>query len=225
MTRRVVVLVSGADSEILLAELLAEGWTVLPLYVRCGFRWEGPELAGLRRVLRLLRGPRLGRLAVVSAPMRAQLGGHWSLTGRGVPGARAAWTSVYLPGRNAVLLTEAWLRAAGAGAQAVAIGSLKGNPFPDASPRFRRAIEKALNLGLATRVRLMAPYARLTKLQVLRRARAFRPELAFSCLAPRAGEPCGRCNKCGELSQALRRFRAEGRPSSPRSPRRRRPGR
>jgi 7-cyano-7-deazaguanine synthase in queuosine biosynthesis len=220
----VVVLSSGPDSEALIAELLAAGWEVLPLYVRCGFRWEAPELSRLRRVLRGLKSRRLAPLAVVAAPMGAPLRGHWSLTGRGVPDRHAAWDSVYLPGRNAVLLTEAWILAVRARARAVAIGSLKGNPFPDATPAFRRAMARALNLGLSARVSLLAPYARLTKLQVLRRARRFRQDLAFSCLSPRRGRPCGRCSKCGELSAALGRLRAEARPSSPRARRRRRPG-
>lgn len=207
--RSVVVLVSGADSEILVADLMSRGWTVLPLYVRCGFRWEATELARLRRALRSLRGPRLAPLAVLRFPMRPLMHGHWSLTGRGVPGAKAAWTAVYLPGRNMVLLLEAWLHAAAAGAEAVAIGTLKGNPFPDAAPRFRATAARALNLALGTRIRVLAPYVGLSKLEVLRRAGRFRLDLAFSCLRPRGGKPCGTCSKCAELSDALGALRAE----------------
>jgi len=214
MRRGVVALVSGADSEILVAELLAGGWTVLPLYVRCGFRWERVELARLRRALRSLRAPRLRPLTVLRFPMRPLMHGHWSVTGRGVPGARAAWASVYLPGRNMVLLTEAWLHAAFSRADAVAIGTLKGNPFPDATPRFRAAAERALNLGLGTRIRLLAPYAGLEKRAVLARAGKFRLELAFSCLRPRRGEPCGTCSKCAELAAAKRGLMKEAGRSS-----------
>jgi len=213
MSRRAVTLVSGADSEVLVAEMLARGWTVLPLYVRCGFRWEETELARLRPALKSLRGKRLGPLAVLRAPMRPVMKGHWSVTGRGVPNAKAAWDSVYLPGRNMVLLTEAWLHAAAQGADAVAIGTLKGNPFPDATPAFRAAAEKALNLGFATKIKLLAPYARLSKLQVLQRAGRFRLELAFSCLQPKGGQPCGDCSKCAELTDALTALRLEARGS------------
>lgn len=223
MKRTAAALVSGADSEILVAELMSRGWTVLPLYVRCGFRWEAEELARLRPALRSLRGPRLKPLTVLHAPMRPLMRGHWSVTGRGVPDAKAAWDSVYLPGRNMVLLTEAWLHAAAAGAQAVAIGTLKGNPFPDATPRFRAAAEKALNLGFAARIKLLAPYARLSKLQVLRRAGKFRLKLAFSCLRPRGGRPCGDCSKCAELTDALSALRLEARSSGRRRRARRRP--
>lgn len=213
MSRRAVTLVSGADSEVLVAEMLERGWTVLPLYVRCGFRWEETELARLRPALRCLRAERLGPLAVLRAPMRPVMKGHWSVTGRGVPGAKAAWDSVYLPGRNMVLLTEAWLHAAAQGADAVAIGTLKGNPFPDATPAFRAAAQRALNLGFATKIKLLAPYARLSKLQVLQRAGRFRLELAFSCLQPKGGKPCGKCSKCAELTDALTALRLEARRS------------
>ena len=213
MRKTAAALVSGADSEVLVAELMSRGWTVLPIYVRCGFRWEKTELARLRPALRSLRGPRLKPLIVLHAPMRPLMRGHWSVTGRGVPNAKAAWDSVYLPGRNMVLLTEAWLHAAAQGADAVAIGTLKGNPFPDATPRFRAAAERALNLGFATRIKLLAPYARLTKLQVLQRAGKFRLGLAFSCLQPRRGRPCGDCSKCEELTDALTALKLEARRS------------
>lgn len=216
--RVAAALVSGADSEILVAELLSRGWTVLPIYVRCGFRWEEAELARLRPALKSLRNPRLKPLTVVHAPKRGLMRGHWSVTGRGVPGAKAAWDSVYLPGRNMVLLTEAWLHAAPRGAHAVAIGTLKGNPFPDATPRFRAAAERALNLGFSAKIKLLAPYAKLSKLQVLQRAAGrFRLDLAFSCLQPRRAAPCGSCSKCAELADALSALRLEAGRSSRRA--------
>lgn len=206
--KRVVVLVSGMDSEVLVAEMLSAGWTVLPLYVRCGFRWEAAELARLRKALSALMHPRLERLVVARAPMSPLMRGHWSLTGEGVPKRNARWTAVYLPGRNMILLTEAWLHAAARGAGAVGIGTLKGNPFPDATPRFRAAAERALNLAMGTRIRVLAPYARLKKKEVMRRAGRFPLALAFSCLSPRRGRPCGACSKCAELDMALRKAAA-----------------
>lgn len=204
MKKSAVVLVSGADSEILVAELLTQGWTVLPLYVRCGFRWERTELVRVRRALKALRHRALKPLLVARAPMDPLMGGHWSMTGKGVPDAAAAWDSVYLPGRNMVLLTEAWLHATAKGAQAVVIGTLKNNPFPDATPKFRAAAEKALNLALDAKVKVLAPYAGLKKRQVLARAGKFPLRLAFSCLRPKGARACGNCSKCKELSDALK---------------------
>ena len=204
MERRAVALVSGADSEVLTAELLARGWTVFPLYVRSGFRWERAELARLRKTLRRLAGPELRPLLVADAPMRGLLVGHWSLTGRAVPDARSGAGAVFIPGRNMVLLTCAWIRAAAVGARLVALGTLAGNPFPDGTPEFRRAAQRALNEALGLRARLAAPFFRLSKVEVLERGRTLPLEDAFSCLAPRGGRACGRCNKCAELARARR---------------------
>jgi 7-cyano-7-deazaguanine synthase len=203
-TRRAVVLVSGADSEVLVAEMLRRGWTVFPLYVRCGFVWEDAELVHLRRALRSLSRPRLKRLVVTSAPMKELMHGHWSLTGRGVPPRGSDDGSVYIPGRNMVLFLRAWLHAALHGCSLVAIGTLKANPFPDATAEFRAAARRALNIGMGVSIQVIAPYARLTKAEVLRHAGRFKLNLAFSCLRPRRGKACGRCSKCEELEMARR---------------------
>src|SRR4051794_26259914 len=84
----VCVLASGGlDSSVLIAELLAAGRRVFPLYVRGGFRWEEAELFWLRRFLRSLKRTGLEPLAVADVPVDWALKGHWGLTGRGVPGA------------------------------------------------------------------------------------------------------------------------------------------
>ena len=202
---RVCVLVSGGvDSSILVADLLAQGREVHPLYVRCGYRWERAELAWLKRLLRRLASPRLRPLAIVHQPMRRIIGGaHWSLGAKGVPAAGSAWESVHLPGRNLLLFSEAAvfcrLRGIGVVAQAV----LKGNPFSDATPRFRRLMEGAIRCALGAPIRLEAPYSRLTKKQVLRRAPGFPLSLTFSCLRPKGSGHCGRCSKCEERQWVL----------------------
>lgn len=203
--RRACVLVSGGvDSSILVADLLAQGWEVLPLYVRSGFYWEAAELRWLRRLLRRLACPRLAALAVARVGMEGLLPRqHWSLTGRGVPGGEAAWDAVYLPGRNLVLLGQAGVHAALHGAQAVMLAVLKGNPFADARPRFLRSMQSSIDAAFERRIRVVAPYARLTKRQVLARVPGFPVELTFSCLRPSAGAPCGRCSKCAERLAAV----------------------
>lgn len=202
-TDAVCVLVSGGvDSAVLAAELLEKGREVHPLYVRCGLRWEDAEIASLRRFLGALRRRRFkGRLmplSVAEAPVQPLIGRHWSLSGKKVPAAGSPWESVYLPGRNLLLLAEAGLFCARRGIPAVAQAVLKGNPFADASPGFRRAMERVLLSGLGARVRVEAPYAKLTKPQVLRRVDGLPLHLTFSCLRPNRGGHCGRCSKCEE---------------------------
>ncbi len=200
-TRKIAVLMSGGvDSAALAAELLGRGFEVHPLYVRSGFRWERAELHWLRRLLRALRSRRLKPLTVARAPMGGLIGRHWSLTGEGVPATGSADIEVYLPGRNLFLLSEAGLYCAMNGVPEIALATLKANPFPDATPVFRRSMSRALSAGLGRPIRVSAPYARLTKRQALARAPGAPYHLAFSCLKPRGLRPCGRCNKCEERS-------------------------
>jgi 7-cyano-7-deazaguanine synthase len=191
------------DSAVLLGEALREGRTVHPLYVRCGLAWEKAELHWLKRFLAATASPRLKPLTVLNAPVEALYGGHWSLTGRNVPGYRSKDERVYLPGRNLLFLSQAAVFCARRGIPDVLLGTLGGNPFPDATPAFFRAAEKAAALALGARVNVLAPFRRLTKAQVLDRGRGLPLHLAFSCLSPRGMRPCGRCNKCAERDKAL----------------------
>lgn len=198
------VLASGGfDSSVLVADLLRQGRPVQPVFVRSGFIWEDAEENCLRRLLGVLRGPGLRRLAVLEAPMGTVLAGHWSMTGRGVPSAAAPWDSVFLPGRNLILLSLAGVYCRARKISTAALGVLKGNPFSDATPDFVGKLEHALALGLGGRVRLRLPYRGLTKAQVARRVPGFPAHLTFSCLRPRGARPCGRCGKCSERRLGL----------------------
>ncbi|MBI4374871.1 MAG: 7-cyano-7-deazaguanine synthase [Elusimicrobia bacterium] len=204
MSRGICVLASGGfDSCVLLGELLRRGQRVFPLYVRCGYSWEDAELHWLRRYLKAL--PRRCRepLVVAEAPMRPLLRSHWSLDRRRVPAADAAWETIYLPGRNLVLLSLAGIYCAQKGLHRIAIGSLKGNPFPDATPAFIRSMSRVMGRALGRAVEVRAPYRRLSKRAVLHRGRDLPLRLSFSCLNPKGLAHCGVCSKCGERDEAL----------------------
>jgi 7-cyano-7-deazaguanine synthase len=208
MKKKVCVLASGGfDSCVLLADFLDRGYEVHPFYVRSGFYWEKAELHWLKRFLRSLKGPKLKPLTIAEVPMRWIMGGHWSLTGKDVPSSRAAWDSVYLPGRNLLLLSQAGVYAATHGIPRVVLGVLRGNPFADSRPRFLKDMESAINDALRARLKVEAPYTKLGKADVARVAarlpKRFPLELTFSCLHPRGLKACGRCSKCGETRTKL----------------------
>jgi 7-cyano-7-deazaguanine synthase len=189
---------------VLVADSLRRGCEVHPFYVRSGFYWEKVEMIWLKRLLKAIAAPRLKPLTIADSPASGILLRHWSLDGRGVPSAAAAWNSVYLPGRNLLLLSQAGLFCSLRGIPLLAQGLLKGNPFADATPRFRRAMQRAIDIGLDARVKLAAPYANRTKLQVLKLIPGFPVELTFSCLKPRGLRHCGACSKCMERERCLR---------------------
>jgi 7-cyano-7-deazaguanine synthase len=183
---------------------LAQGGRVVPLYLRCGLRWEPAELSWLRRFLRAVRSTSLAPLVVVDLPLRSLYGVHWSFTGRRIPGAYSADAAVYLPGRNVLLLTAAAVACAKQRISRLALGTLSGNPFGDASPAFFRRMSACLSEALARPIRITAPLRRLTVAQLARAAAEAPLALTFSCLRPRGRRHCGACNKCAERRRAFR---------------------
>ncbi len=200
----VCVLVSGGlDSAVLTAELLSHNARVFPVYVRSGLHWEEAELHWLSQFLERMRHERLRPLTVLSLPMQDVYARHWSVTGDGVPGSEAPWDSVYLPGRNILLLSKVAVFCAVWDISTIALGILEGNPFPDATPSFLQQMERTLSHGLAHRLALLAPYRELRKSEILRRGQHLPLELTFSCIAPVGVRHCGRCSKCAERQQAF----------------------
>lgn len=197
----------GPDSAVLVAWLVRRGLRVVPLYVRQGLRWERAEHYWLRRWLAGFPRRQVGPLVVVGLPVTDLYGAHWSVTGRRVPGAGDPDEAVALPGRNILLIAAAALYCAPRGIGTIALGTLNGNPFPDAGPAFRRAMGRALTLGLGAPVVIRAPLAAMGKAEVIRLgARWGVPwRLTFSCLSPRGRRPCGACQKCEERRRGFLR--------------------
>lgn len=198
-----VLISGGADSAILLGEALNQHPAVQPLYVRTGLYWEEAELEHLRRFLNAVAAPALKPLHILELPVADLYGRHWSVTGDHVPDAASPDEAVYLPGRNVLLLAKAILWCHLHQVPAVALGILAGNPFPDATPGFFAAYAAAVNQAVSGSVRVLRPYADLTKAQVLKRGGHLPLEWTFSCMRPVAGRHCGACNKCAERRRSF----------------------
>jgi 7-cyano-7-deazaguanine synthase len=198
--RPLAVLTSGGvDSAVLTADLARQGWVVQPLYIRFGLAWEVAEETYLRRFLdTLLANLRPRPLVVLDLPIADVYGAHWSVSGEDVPDGTTADSAVYLPGRNLLLLAKSTVWCALHGVQAIALGTLKGNPFADSGPEFLSLFGSLVQLGLDRPLEVMTPFAGFTKAQVLELGRDLALEHTFSCIAPVEGRHCGRCNKCAE---------------------------
>ncbi len=205
--RSACVLVSGGlDSAVLLRDASRVYRSVQPLYIRAGMLWEPVEIRFLRRFLRALRSRRIRPLAAIEMPMADLYGDHWSTSGRRPPGFGAGDASVYLPGRNIALLSKAATFCALRRIPVILSGILNGNPFPDGTPRFFRAMERALSAGLGRAIAIRTPYRRIGKAAVIRRGRDLPLHLTFSCISPgRGGLHCGNCCKCAERTWAFGR--------------------
>ncbi|MCS6975740.1 MAG: 7-cyano-7-deazaguanine synthase [Gemmatales bacterium] len=204
------VLVSGGlDSAVLAVEMTTRFASVYPIYIRSGLTWEETELAHLRQFLHLTNLPMLRQLVLLHMPVADLYGNHWSLTGRDVPDADSEDSAVFLPGRNLLLLLKAMLWCRINGVSTLALGILRGNPFPDATPAFFGSFQGAVNRGIDGNLSIVTPFSTLDKVSVIQRGATLPLQSTFSCIQPRGGLHCGRCNKCAERQRA---FRAAGVP-------------
>lgn len=200
----VAVMASGGlDSAVLLHLAAACSPRVTPIYVRLGLRWEPEEEAALRRYLRLVRRPNLAPLRVFDIPVGNIYGAHWSTIASGVPDAESADEEVYLPGRNLLLLVQAALWCHLHDTPTIALGPLRGNPFPDTAPGFFAALEEAVARSVGARVRMVCPLRSLDKVDILRLGADLPLAATLSCLQPVAGQHCGACNKCAERQRGF----------------------
>jgi 7-cyano-7-deazaguanine synthase len=193
----------GLDSAVLVANLADQGTVVQPIYVRFGLAWEPVEEAHLRRFLNTLTGLGVRPLIVLDEPVAELYGNHWSVSGDGVPDGESPDAAVYLPGRTLLLLAKASVWCALHRVPTIALGTLQGNPFADSSSAFREGFGALIELGLSHRLSVLAPFAGMTKDDVLQRGRHLQLEHTFSCIDPQDGVQCGRCNKCAERRRAF----------------------
>ena len=139
---------------------------------------------------------------------------HWAIRGE-PPAFDTPDEDVYLEGRNVILLSKAaaYMARAKAGRATapghttrVLLGTLAGNPFPDATPEFVAAMARALSLGMDVPFTIETPFAALRKADVIRRGieLGVALELTLSCMRPRDGLHCGRCSKCRERRDGFR---------------------
>jgi 7-cyano-7-deazaguanine synthase len=207
MSGSCVLFSGGLDSAVLLAQERQAFAPVWPIHVRAGFAWEAVEAAAIDRLLASppLAG-RIEKLITVTVDMRdVYAADHWAIVGR-PPAYDTPDADVYLEGRNIILIAKAAVICARLGVERLALGPLAGNPFPDATPEFFAAMSRAMSLGLARPLAIVAPLAALHKEDVVKRGVELGVplELSLSCMNPSGDRPCGRCSKCRERDDAFR---------------------
>ncbi len=198
------VLVSGGiESAVLVNDALSRYDRVFPVYVRNHLRWEDTEVFCLKNFLRGLKQNNLKPLVLLDLSMRDIYDNHWSITGIHTPGSKSQDSSVYLPGRNIMLLAKTAVFAAMKGIGSIEIGTLRGNPFPDSTKTFFKKMSDVLSMGLNHEIVVKAPFAKMGKDDVIALGKKLPLEFTFSCLNPKGFEHCGECNKCVERKKAF----------------------
>ncbi len=203
--KAVVLLSGGLDSYTAAAIAREQGYALYALTVRYG-QVHARELEAARRVAASLGAVRHLELAVDLA----SIGGS-ALTGAGaVPRDRSLDAGeippTYVPARNTVLLSLAlaWAEVVVAEAIVLGVNAVDYSGYPDCRPEYLEAFERlaalATKAGVEGRpLRIVAPLARLSKADIIRRGLALGLDygLTHSCYDPDpSGAPCGRCDSC-----------------------------
>lgn len=201
-----VLFSGGLDSAVLLAAELRDHADVWPVHVRAGLAWEDAERRAIDRLLATPLFAGVRPLTTLTVDMRdVYPPTHWAITGN-PPAYNTPDEDVYLIGRNIVLLSKTSVFCARNGIHRIALGSLSGNPFPDATAAFFSAMSTALSEGLSHPVSIVTPLVHLHKEDVVRLGRTLGVpmELSLSCMNPQGDRPCGKCSKCRERDDAFR---------------------
>jgi 7-cyano-7-deazaguanine synthase len=200
-----VLFSGGLDSAVLLADAARRG-TIHPIYVSVGLAWEAEEQAVVARLLATPAFANAKPPVTLHVDMRdGYPATHWAIRGT-APDYDTPDEDVYIEGRNIVLLAKAAVFMARAGLTRVLIGPLAGNPFPDATDAFFKAMGAALSAGLAAPIAIEAPLSKMHKADVVRLGHelGLSMELTLSCMQPSGGMHCGRCSKCRERIEGFR---------------------
>ena len=203
----------GLDSCVLLANIAEQG-IAHPIYVETGIPWEWAEKRTLNNFIQALDNPNIKPVTTLALPVKALYGqSHWTMSGETVPEYDAPDETVYIPGRNIILITLAAIWCSLNQVHRIVIGSLAGNPFPDATPEFFQSIADSNGLGLDHPITVEAPLSHIHKEELLASNLGLPLHLTLTCSNPqldsdpRLGSDnpilhCAECNKCRERHEA-----------------------
>ncbi len=203
--KKIIVLSSGGmDSCALIYHMLKKEYQVTPLYLQQGLFWETAEVYWLKRFISKTKkiNSKLQSLVTLDYPLKEVYKNHWSIKGQ-APKYHEPDETIYLPGRNMMLITKAALYGYFNHISEIALGPLKGNPFPDSTPKFFQSIQESLSLGLDKKFKIHTPFLNWKKEKVLKTYRDLPWELTFSCAKPNKYSPCNECNKCRERNEVM----------------------
>ncbi len=209
MIATAVLTSGGMDSCALLAETARHG-EAYPIYVETGMLWERAEQAALDSFIGALGHQRVHPIIKLQLPVRPLYGGnHWTMNAEDVPGYSAPDERVHIPGRNIILITLAAVWCSLNRVNRIAIGTLAGNPFPDATAAFFKSIARTHSMALNHELDVVAPFRDLQKRELLTMYADEAPlQLTLTCSNPVVTSDgvvvhCANCNKCRERHEAF----------------------
>lgn len=116
--------------------------------------------------------------------------------------------STYVPFRNGLFLSAAASIALSYGCELIYYGAhsddAAGNAYPDCSSDFNDAMNRAIYLGSGNKLKITAPFVKLTKSQIVKIGLDLNVpyELTWSCYEG-GNRPCGICGTCRDRIAAF----------------------
>lgn len=120
--------------------------------------------------------------------------------------------STYVPFRNGLFISSSASVALSNGCTVIYYGAHSddsaGNAYPDCSPEFNEAINRAVFLGSGGQLSVTAPFVNMTKADVVKKGLELKVpyEMTWSCYEG-SDKPCGVCGTCRDRIHA---FEANG---------------
>ncbi len=206
MAEAIVLLSGGLDSATALAIAKEKGFDIVALTFDYGQKHKR-ELESARKIAKHFNAKehlvvpldlgKLMRSSLTQKSMSIPLDRTGEEMSTSIP-------STYVPARNIIFLSIAAsvAESRGAGSVFIAVNSVDFSGYPDCTPKFISAFQKALDIGTKAGrtgkgVRIETPLIKMTKAQIVREAIRLKVplELTWSCY--RGGKKaCGKCDSC-----------------------------
>ncbi len=208
MNGAIVLLSGGLDSLVSLAETVRREKEVLAFTFDYGQRAVKREIDASRKISRFYgvrhKVIRLDWLKEISSTPLVRMKGK-------IPGPRISLERgakiMWVPNRNGVMINIAAALAEARGYKKVVIGTNaeEGRFFPDYTPGFIRAVNRALFYSTGGKVKAVSFTGRLKKREIVRRGLELNAPLYYLWSCYRGGrEMCLKCHSCGYLAKSLK---------------------
>lgn len=198
MTNLKIVVMSsgGVDSSMLMLLLKKRNHDVFPLHINYGHLAEEREWLACKNVCMSLD---------IREPIRIDVSGMRQIPSGLTNSSLHIEKDAFLPTRNLLFATIGAAYAFSISSCVVSMGILANPIFPDQTPEFVKAAEDCISIAIGIRIKILTPFIKLDKQDILRLARkhGLPLDMTYHCHSGRE-KPCGICISCKERISAER---------------------